>query len=232
MATIYKFTNKVNGKSYVGQTINPRQRFNAHKSSAFNPNSPEYHKRFYRDIRQYGWDNFIYEILEECEDTESKDREDFYIKALNTVEEGYNLFYSGENPSWSEETKKFASERAQFKNAVLDFEDIVYIRRAYLNGKMPSEIYEEYKEILTHYYSFMNIWCGSRYGYIMPEVFEIRPNRVKLDFEKAEEIRALYKEIPSYAKISKIYNIGVATVRDVIKYRTWKPKEPVSTISG
>ena len=36
MIGIYKYTNNINGKVYIGQSINLEQRKYAHKSSAFN----------------------------------------------------------------------------------------------------------------------------------------------------------------------------------------------------
>ena len=41
MIGIYKYQNKINGKCYIGQSINLEQRKYAHKSSAFNKNAKE-----------------------------------------------------------------------------------------------------------------------------------------------------------------------------------------------
>ena len=43
MFTVYKITNKVNGKAYVGSTVRPvTSRWRQHKNNAFNPNSSCY----------------------------------------------------------------------------------------------------------------------------------------------------------------------------------------------
>ena len=39
MGIIYCFTNNINDKKYIGQTINPLQRYNAHKSNYANKNN-------------------------------------------------------------------------------------------------------------------------------------------------------------------------------------------------
>lgn len=223
MGIVYKYINKENKKSYIGQTVNPKQRMNYHRSASSNTNSRDYDKLFYRAIRKYGWDLFVYEILEECENEKLNERERHYIEKFDSVNNGYNVTLGGEGHQWSEEWKKWYSEQCHFKNASLAFEDIVWIRQCYLDNRKPSEVYPQFKNIITHYYSFMNIWCGARYAYVMPEVFELRPNRVKLDFEKAQDIRKLYGEGGlSYSQIAKLFNISKATVADVIKNRTWK----------
>ena len=61
MLYIYKFTNKINGKIYIGQTNDIEQRKRGHKSTAFNEKSHDYHCAFHNAIRKYGLDNFDFE---------------------------------------------------------------------------------------------------------------------------------------------------------------------------
>ena len=65
MLYIYKFTNKITGKIYIGQTNNIIKRKNGHKSESFNPKANGYSLPFHCAIRTYGWNNFDFEILEE-----------------------------------------------------------------------------------------------------------------------------------------------------------------------
>lgn len=86
---IYKITNKVNGKSYIGQTRYTIEfRWNQHK-----------HKRdntyFHNAIRKYGIENFNIEILEECNIEDLNSREIFYIAKYDTFSNGYNLTIGG-----------------------------------------------------------------------------------------------------------------------------------------
>ena len=59
---IYKITNKVNGKVYIGQTTQypPEKRFNEHKCKAKN-GSKDY---IYRSMREHGIENFTFEIID------------------------------------------------------------------------------------------------------------------------------------------------------------------------
>ena len=100
MIGIYKITNKINGKSYIGQSVNIQKRFNAHKSTAFNPNSKIYDSPLYKAIRKYGIENFEFKILEECDETELDDKEIFYISKYQTNSKmGYNQDSGGNQVS-------------------------------------------------------------------------------------------------------------------------------------
>ncbi len=90
---VYCITNKVNGKQYVGQTIESiKRRWNSHcKKGCF----------LYNAIKKYGKDNFKIDILEKCSSAqELHKREIYWIKKLNTCVcdngNGYNLSTGGE----------------------------------------------------------------------------------------------------------------------------------------
>ena len=90
MIGIYKFTNKITGESYIGQSINIVSRYNSHKYLC---GSDTY---FHKNIRYYGFNNFSFEVLEECSKEELNDKEIYYIKKYNTVyPKGYNISRGG-----------------------------------------------------------------------------------------------------------------------------------------
>ena len=72
MYYIYCYTNKINNKKYVGQTSNLARRKSEHRYAAFNNQSKEYDHIFHKKLRDYGEDNFIFEILEEIDTTDEK----------------------------------------------------------------------------------------------------------------------------------------------------------------
>ena len=63
---IYKITNIINGKAYIGKSLNIEERFKSHKRKGFNPLDKEYEKSLYRAFRKYGIEKFEFTILEKC----------------------------------------------------------------------------------------------------------------------------------------------------------------------
>jgi group I intron endonuclease len=93
---IYKITNKVNGKVYVGQALDIKHRFNRHRNDAFDPQNRQYNSALYQAIRKYGFENFVFEILEECTPNQLDEREIYYIAKLQAFgTNGYNLTPGG-----------------------------------------------------------------------------------------------------------------------------------------
>lgn len=97
MVGIYKITNKVNGKIYVGQSIDIEERWKQHRWKAFNCNEVGYHSAIHAAMRKYGLDNFVYEILEECDVEELDEKEKYWISILNSITpNGYNIMDGGQ----------------------------------------------------------------------------------------------------------------------------------------
>ena len=223
MGIIYCYTNKINGKKYVGQTINPRNRYNAHKSNYLNSNDKEYNSLLHQAFRKYGFENFEYEILvKDVDDIELlNELEIYYIKEFNCqIPNGYNVEAGGKNCSKPKTLKHRKKEI--WGQAKLTEEEVIELRKAYQNKESPTEIYnKKYKDRL-HYNYFLNIWVGKRYGLIMPEVFQ--PGRhTKLTAEIVKQIRKDREtQNLSYDKLAEKYGISKGTIADIIKYRTWK----------
>lgn len=88
---IYKFTNKINGKIYIGQSVNIERRIGEHFCR--HDGTP-----FHLALEKYGRDNFIIEILEECNIDVLDDREKYYISLYDSENKnkGYNRTSGGE----------------------------------------------------------------------------------------------------------------------------------------
>lgn len=98
MTGIYKITNKINNKSYIGLSINIKARWRAHRSRPFQLNCHQYNCHLYKAIRKYGLENFDFSIIEECLPEELSDKEIYWISYYNTNDPnfGYNNTDGGE----------------------------------------------------------------------------------------------------------------------------------------
>ena len=103
---VYKITNKVNGKSYIGQTIQePKRRLRLHYYS-------KSCRALNSAINKYGRENFVFTIVSRADNLEQLNhREAYYIKIYKTLfPNGYNLRSGGDNSRLSEETKNKISK--------------------------------------------------------------------------------------------------------------------------
>lgn len=93
MSEIYKITNKINGKIYVGQTKNSvKERKLSHLQSVNTDSKYPLHCA----IRKYGIENFVFETIEECNISQLNEKESYWIKELNTLcQNGYNIRSGG-----------------------------------------------------------------------------------------------------------------------------------------
>lgn len=119
---IYKYTNKINGKVYIGQTIDEKQRKKDHKRLKGD-------SYFHRAIKKYGFENFDYEVvfftissdpdrLKYLLDTMEK----YFIKKYNSYGSGgYNCTLGGEGSlgyKHSEEVKMKMSDLAKKRKPI------------------------------------------------------------------------------------------------------------------
>jgi group I intron endonuclease len=105
MGYLYKLTNKVNGKSYIGQTIRSIQsRLEEHQKEDSGCVAIR------NAIQYYGWDNFEKEWYE-VPNEDLNFYEEMLVALLDTLApDGYNLKEGGSNGKLSEETKQKISE--------------------------------------------------------------------------------------------------------------------------
>ena len=99
MPYIYKITNSVNDKVYIGKTtVGIKERWAWHLRAAGCKNAP-YKSKLYSAMRKYGRDKFSIEAIEECDKERLDDRERYWISKLDSVRNGYNITTGGDGYS-------------------------------------------------------------------------------------------------------------------------------------
>ena len=93
MAYIYKITNTLNGKVYIGKTQGTiERRFAEHCREAYR--DTESHRPLYAAMRKYGVEAFSVTLVEET--TQPEERERFWIETYGSFKNGYNATIGGD----------------------------------------------------------------------------------------------------------------------------------------
>ena len=97
MIGIYKIQNQINKKCYIGQSINIERRWQDEKRTAFDQTAKNYNYPISRAFRKYGLENFTFEILEQCPQSELNNKERYWINYYNSFFNGYNQTLGGDS---------------------------------------------------------------------------------------------------------------------------------------
>lgn len=119
---IYKITNEVNNKVYIGKTLSSiDKRFKQHKEDSQKEN--EEIRPLYRAMKKYGVEKFHIEKVEECPLELLSEREKYWINYFSSYTNGYNATLGGEGKQ------------------LYDYDKIV---KEFLSGKLIYELANEF----------------------------------------------------------------------------------------
>jgi group I intron endonuclease len=135
---IYKITNLINGRVYIGQSSNVEFRFNTYKKLQCKTQHKLYHS-----LKTYGIENHTFEVIKECEVNELNYYERHYQEFYHVLDRDLGLNLSlvsvgGKKQVHSDESKKKISEKRKelFKNG-------------YVNPKKGTKASEESKKKMS-----------------------------------------------------------------------------------
>jgi hypothetical protein len=112
---IYKITNRINNKSYIGKTRRGiEERFKEHIADSKRERCEK--RPLYSAFRKYGVENFDIELVEEVDDNELSDREIYWIEYYDTYHNGYNATKGGDGKAYVDEDK-IEELYKQYRNA-------------------------------------------------------------------------------------------------------------------
>lgn len=87
---IYKLTNLLDGRVYVGQAVKIGARFKEHVKKGIGADPPT-KNRLYPAMLECGVENFTFEVLEECPPEDLDLKEKFWIDYFQSKTFGYNV---------------------------------------------------------------------------------------------------------------------------------------------
>lgn len=227
MIGIYKFTNKLTGESYIGQSVDIRKRYIQHKNRydifGGKPN-PKENTYFHAMLRHYGFHNFAFEVLEECNREQLNDREVYYIKLYNSLyPNGYNKNPGGNMP-----------HTMAFDNVDTVFEIKEFLRTSKLTNQEIGDLYGVSARTISDI-NTGTTWFDSEITYpirrISRKIFYCRKCGKQLHYRNKNELcRDCYNEersehIPSadvlkqlllsksFSEIARIYGVSGKTIK-------------------
>lgn len=221
MLYIYKYTNKINGKIYIGQTNNIQKRQNGHKSAANNIKNHSYADAFHSAIRKYGYENFSFEVLEEASDEKGRDylndREKYYIQYYHSLcsENGYNITSGGDGCAKPRLTfeEKCACSKLFSEKEVRDIQSML------VEGYQYFEIQAKYPTLTDSFLTNINTGLNFKREDLSYPLLRLHSRFSK---ETIEEIRlALKSQIP-YNIIQQQYGISIGYLSQINNGTRWK----------
>lgn len=186
MVGIYKITNLINGKVYIGQSINIEERWKRHCTTHDNC-------YIHKAIQKYGKKNFSFEILEECEEAVLNEREIYYIDKYNSFDEGYNMTFGGEGAN---HPMKLSEDQV---------DQIIKILK---EGKFSEEDIAKLFSVSRNTISAINLGKSRKRK---EESYPIR-NSFSRTPSKEELIELLDKSQGNFNQVSSIYNVSKQTI--------------------
>lgn len=212
MGYIYKITNTINNKVYIGQTTRTiTERYEEHLNHASN----SVNRYLYDAMNHYGAESFIVESLEECEDTKLSDRELYWISHYNSNDRsfGYNMTSGGEG---GDTCASLSEERKQMRNTAIasklsgkpQSKELVEKRAVKLRGQKRTE---EQRQRFSEAQKKRDASTFAR-GFTVPQERRDRISRTLTGQVQSEETKLKRKE--SISKL-KWWNNGVENVRAV-----------------
>lgn len=172
---IYKITNKINNKSYIGKSIDIEKRWQTHLMPCRQKREPN--KTLYKAFFKYGTDNFSFEVLEETPEEKLNEREQYWIKYYDSYKNGYNETEGGDGGATSKDYRK--------KYGLLTKDEVLYLRKRWLENKYPGTlIYEKEFQNKISKRGFRAIWNGDNSLEILGKIYTEKNKKEHMHLER------------------------------------------------
>ena len=127
ICAVYKITNTITGDFYIGSSKNIKNRWMSHKKPSTWNKCPN--NQLYLDMQKYGVDKFVFEILEEAEIEQLKEKEQWFIELLKPT-------YNNNNAKgWDIERRKEYNRKYNKSDKCKEYRKQYYNQLCLYNGQ-------------------------------------------------------------------------------------------------
>jgi len=223
---IYKVTNIINNKCYIGQTLQKlSRRMNSHLCSSFDEKYIDYNIYFHRAIRKYGREAFMWEIILDnipIEDLNMYER--FYIALYSTFGEfGYNGTNGGESGRVFSQEVKDKMSKAKIGNSIN--KDIRLKLSISHRGRKKNKKTNKKCNVVCNCSEEMRLKRSAA------AAGENNPT-AKLTAERVMEIRIKYASNKyTQSQLSIEYGVSRANIGYIVRNETWKETDTIEELN-
>lgn len=216
---IYKITNLLNNKSYIGKSIDILERWKQHIEVS-QCNKKESYYDLYCDFRKYGINNFSFTILEMCDKGILQEKEQYYIQKYNSYENGYNQIQAKDITKTDREThlEKIREAINLLENTQLNFKNIADITGLSYGIVNNINICKSWTS--EHNYK-SNIRKESN-NYISIQQGSLNHQSKLTEEDVIEIIKKLKYTDENYKEIARQFNVAVETIKGINYCKRWK----------
>ena len=225
MRGIYKWTNLINGKKYIGKAEDVARRKRGYKDE-LKKGSDRY---IIKALRKYGFENFSFEVIEKVAEGDNiLEREQYWMNYYNSQDKhfGYNILNANETPG-----EKY-SIGSKNNKARLNEEMVREIRTSiFIDEQAPKDVYQTYKNVIS-WDAFCKAYRGETWKNVDTTMIVDLTSRIKrrgvkkakLTKEDVLSIRSRYDSGESVTEIFKSYSevCNRNTIKRVVERITWK----------
>lgn len=216
--SIYKISNTINSKVYIGFTKDVERRFKEHKKSH---NNIKINSKFYSATRKYGFENFKIEIIYQSLDGIHclEVMEQYFIELYDSYHMGYNSTFGGVSSNRCIDLQKYECELVDFNNNYIFVDNIIEFCK--INNLTRQKMYDLiHGKILSH--------KGYRLYKNKELSFKMKSNKVYNIIDKLDNIIEVVN-INKFCKINNLNNSNMYKMINgkVISYRGYRLLENI-----
>lgn len=212
---IYNIRNIINNDIYIGSATNLKNRWSVHKHKLFNNKHVNIHLQ--RAFDKYGFENFIFEVIEYVDKPNLIGREQIWIDFFQPEYNIRKIAHNNTGVKWTDESRKKASDRMRNKEPWNKGKKDIYSKETLTKMSISQNKRINNIEYIApmlgkkHNYLTIKKISGENNGSSKLKESDILLIRTHCDKKE-------YKQI----ELAKIFNVKVGCIFKIVNRLSWK----------